>query len=251
MRSPPFLHSTIPLARKGLALATGRWAVVLLLGLCLWFFRAPLLRSAAAPLVTEEPLADADSLWISLCDARACPRSGLEMVARLQQARPSLRILLVAQDPSRIVQTQIVPTPTSVLQHQLAACAIPPQAITVLPRVARDFWEESRGMSAWLQKHPQARVQLLCPRFSSGNCRWILQRVLAAPELARVQVLAFPYHSDERRWWQSRAGVAAFLVGWLDRIYLWYQGEPQRSPRSWDPDAYQRSLAQQPAEAQR
>src|SRR5436853_373693 len=71
---------------------------------------------------------------------------------------------------------------------------------------------------AWLDEHPDARVNVLCPRLKSARWRYLLGRGVAAGTLGRVRLRAVAHPEyDETSWWRWKHGqldVFNNLVGY-------------------------------------
>src|SRR6266404_258532 len=107
----------------------GRWLlVILVLGTCLYGFRAPILRSVAGYLVVDEPSAKADYVLILPGVDRRYDRA-----AQMVHAGSVTSILLVEIRAKRLERMGFLPTFESMSQRELASRGVPASSITLIP----------------------------------------------------------------------------------------------------------------------
>lgn len=211
-----------------------------------WSLRGPLLWSLACPLIADGPAPPGCYLWLRTEDGIFIdgPPS-CKLAAYLRGTIPAGKILLVDARPCRLAKFGIVPPFATAAKRELQAYGVPASAIEILPGHQRGLEAELPVVSRFLAANRRAEVQLLCSRFSGAAYRRTIARVLPAEQAARVSFFGVlsPYY-NETNWWQSRSGVREFMFGWLQRIYGVIRAGDARGPIDWDPDAYERFLAQ-------
>jgi hypothetical protein len=209
--------------------------VVALLVLCLYLFRAPILRSAAWPLITEEPPEGVEWVLILSGDQSS------ERAAQLFR-ESGAQVLLVQGQPGRLERLGILPPRETRARIQLARQGVPEGAVVSVPSEGGTDWDAARALRGWLERRPEARVAALCDRFDSRRQRLVLDRILG-PESGRVRLLALPNRShDETCWWTQKGGTLDLCNSYLRLGHAWWCGESDEPWQEWDPDSYEKGL---------
>lgn len=216
-----------------------RWSVLLLGGFILGLlFHRLLLERAARAFIAEGASTGAARLVI------------LGGAGRFRYAAQEFKhgrtgeILLLEKPPSRLVRLGIVPSPAAVGHRELQRLGVDPSAISTLAYSSRDEWAWGRRLGEWLTKHDTVTAALVCDRFDSAYCRYVLDHTL--PEDARARVALRPLRDrryDEADWWKSFVGIESFLASTLDHGYARLVGESRPVQPEWYPDDYQAALA--------
>ncbi len=140
------------------------------------------------------------------------------------------KILLLLPRTSRIVEIGAVRSFEQMCRIQLGKRGVPPADIWPIRAEARDVWDEAHAMNDWLKAHPGSTVSIACSPFASGRLRHVFNRVGGSVAVERVRLAILPdpdFHED--CWWRSRAGVKAFMFGWLGLFYAWANEDEARS----------------------
>jgi hypothetical protein len=205
---------------------------------CLYLFRAPLLRSAENFLVVEQQLAAADYVLILDGDRR------YDQAAELLRAGHARQILVIEAKPERLQRKHLAPSPEDEARRELRARAVPGSSVHLIPGQAFTDWDRARSLSDWLNQRPQTKLVILCDQLGSRRLRHILDQVLGAEKARQVYLrpLAQRWH-EGIDWWQKREGVLGVGQGYLRLSYVWLFGEgAQAQWREWDPEEYERAL---------
>jgi len=220
--------------------------VILLVAACLWCWHPVILRGIARLLIVDQPQSPADYIWIRTEDGiHADGDRCYERAAALYHQDRSRRILLMEPYPCRVVRTGAVPCFEQISRRALEARRVPGEAVEVIGGSPRTLWQEARLLQAWLNKHPDAKVLLLCSRFAGRRWRYVLDTVLGADGAAKVALFAPPDRRyNETDWWKSRRGAKDLYYWALYLAYTWCQGERPAPLNPWNPDDYERSLRQ-------
>ena len=218
--------------------------MIALVAVAFWARRDALLRSAARALIWDDGPVRAGYLWIPSSEADAnCDPRYLDLIAKACKAEPARRVLVVEPARGRLVRTGVVPTFETMMRTELARRGVSDTAVVVVPGRARGYWEECRALGAWLDKHADASVCLVCDRFRSGSRRRVLEYVLPAGQSRQVRSFSVPHYAyDENGWWEDRTGIKDFMTAWLSRVYIECHGEDSIPDDAWNPDDYERSL---------
>ena len=195
----------------------------------------PALRGIAAGLVVDESPAGGDYAIIAGGDRRFAVTA--DMIRRNQVRR----VLLVTDQPSRLVRYGILPPWHEVARRELLENGVLEEAIELADWKAKDDWHFASRLNAWLNEHPRARLVVVADRFGSRRLRFILDSTLDAGDAGRVRILALPdrrYREDN--WWRTRGGLRSVLDAYLSLGYAWLTGASGSSHEDhWDPDQYE------------
>jgi uncharacterized SAM-binding protein YcdF (DUF218 family) len=213
---------------------------VVFLAVCLYGFRAPILRSVAGYLVVEDPPAAADYVLVQpYGDGR------YDRAAELYHSGLVHAILLVHRPPSRLERMGLLPTFETLTQHALVARGVPAQAITVLPGPARTDWERARWLRAWLEHQPPVHVIVFSDRFGGRKLRYIFDQMLGPDYAGCVRLLCLPGHRyDENNWWHQRTATVDIFDTYVRLAFTRLVGEGSEEWREWDPKEYEKKLRQ-------
>jgi uncharacterized SAM-binding protein YcdF (DUF218 family) len=220
---------------------TRRWwrrglVPILILGTCLYLFRAPILQSVAAYLVVDER-GPADYVLILDGDGR------YDRAASLYHSGSATRILLVESRPKRLERMGFRPSYITLSQRELAARGVPQDAVTVIPGQSRTDWDRARRLREWLQQQPAMSIVVLCNRFGGRRLRYIFDEILGADYAGRVRVSALPERGfGESDWWQNRQATVYVFDSYLRLAYDRLSGEDSEEWREWDPQEYSKKL---------
>jgi hypothetical protein len=228
---------------KGARKPKRRWwrrglLVALVLGVSLYWFRVPILRSVATYLVVDEPVETTDYLLILPGVDRR-----YDDAARRYHNGCASHILLLQRRPGRLERMGLQPTFEALSQRELAARGVPQDGITLIPVGVRNDWDRGRFLREWLQQQPDVRVAVLCDRFGGRRMRHIFDDTLGANCAAQVRLISLPDRLyDETNWWQHRVATVDLFASYIRFAYARLWGEPPEEGHEWDPDAYIRSL---------
>jgi hypothetical protein len=222
-----------------------KWAVRLLVlasvALVLYFFRAPLLRTAGRALVVDEGMQPGDVLLLFGADR------GAEQVAQSYREGSTQRVLVLEGPPGRLERLGVVDSAGTQARKALDRQGVPEAVLTVVTSPGPGAWNRARGLREWLEANPDARVALLCDRFNSRRLRLVFQRILGDELAGRVHWCAVPSRGfDETNWWQNNAGLRAGVNGYLRLAHVYFYGENPQGDQEWDPDQYEQTLPRQP-----
>ena len=220
---------------------TRRWwrrglLAVLVLGTCLYLFRAPVLQSVAAYLVVDER-GPADDVLILDGDGR------YDRAANLYQSGSATRILLAESCPKRLERMGLGPSSITLNQRELTARGVPQDAIVVIPGQSRTDWDRARGLREWLQQRPAVGIVVLCDRFGGRRLRYIFDEILGSEYAGRVRVSALPERRfGENDWWKNRQAIVYLFDSYVKLAYDRLSGEDSEEWREWDPQEYSKKL---------
>jgi hypothetical protein len=238
---PSRTGSAARLAAPAAPRLAGRWlrrlAVVLVVGGCLWLFRAPLLTAAAGLLVVDQPIEAAE--YVVVLDEWTQGREAL----RVFQAAGASRLLLLRDRPCRLHQCQLLAPEGDVLRGELSRSGLSPRLLRVLTCQEKGRSAQLRLLSEVLAEEPRARVIVLCDRFRSRCCYQLCRALLPRDQAERIRMHAVidPLY-DEQDWWRHKEGVLNFFDGVLGYTYFLIHGAEIKNEPGWDPDRYEEEL---------
>jgi hypothetical protein len=201
-----------------------------------------ILRATAGALIVDQQAAEFD--WLCLMPLGglhvegddACP-----IAARLCREMPSRRVLLVEPPAMRIVQVNAVPSFRVNMEKDFQRYDIPWSAVEMLPIASERDQVKVEALGAWLERHPQSRVQLLCDRFRSRCWRMLLDKQLTPDQAGRVSLRALPQQEyDETNWWRKRSGIRDLMLESLAILYTWSPWKDGEARLPSDPEGYER-----------
>jgi len=181
-----------------------------------YFFRAPLLRSAAKAWVVNDPPAKADAIVLLGGGIQFRPFE----TARLYQQGLAPRILIMNSELLETDREELTIPWQEMARRILVRKGVPEAAVQVAGKDLTSTYEEACAVRDWCQTS-QARV-LLIPTgpFHTRRVRWVFRRVLGNSGV-QVRVLAIP--SDHfADWWRHEESLIDFnneLVKFA--MYLW------------------------------
>ena len=199
------------------------WAAVVLAAIVA--LHPLILRVCAGVLIVDQRHGAVDGIVIVAGDGR------FDAAATWVRRDRERRILLIEQQPERLVELGILPSQEALAQRELAKRAVSDDRIELIPGAARNLPESLQVLAAWLDRHPDTRVAILHERFDSRDLRLVIDGTLRRESARRIDIWALPNrHYDERNWWLSRRGVSKLILGSIALAYTWCQGGPGDAP---------------------
>lgn len=201
------IRPLLRLARLGLVLA-----LILVLA---WFFREPLLNSAAHLWVIDDSVTHADAAivlgggrdWRPFAAAEIL-KSGVAdriLVAQVSH-QPSERALAHASE-------------TEVNLAVLAQLGVPPDRIGTFGTSVTSTRDEAASLREWAQTNRITSVVIPTDPFHTRRVKWIFERQLAGTGVTVfVKAVPHPDHQVER-WWTNETGFLTFQNELLKSLY--------------------------------
>lgn len=209
-----------------------RIALLSVVGAILLLAHGILLRALTIPIISDEPPGDAATLCMTGTELGTLHEFGFDKVTAWWRESPRRRILLLGVKWTRIGEALDIPSFDEAGRRELIKQGVPGTAVESISGQASDTWGRAHRLKTWLDDHPDAHVVLPCPRFQSGQTRFILDTVLGPDERSRVRIIAPRCPTcDETTWWRSRSSVKEFMYGWIGLIYARIEGESRAGPR--------------------
>jgi len=180
--------------------------------------REPVLRVAGWTLVVSEPVAPADVIVLSLYSGGA----GALEAADLVQSGISKRVA-VFMDPRSLEDREFIRRGLRYEDEgarqirQLASLGV--ADVMRIPTIEGGSEGEGQALPQWCDEHQLQSIVFVADRDHSRRVRRVLDRTMKGHS-TRVTVQPARYSNfDPDRWWETRRGVAAELVG-LQKLLL-------------------------------
>jgi uncharacterized SAM-binding protein YcdF (DUF218 family) len=183
--------------------------LLLFLGVVLaaaWYWRAPLLRRAAAAWIVNQPLLPADLVVV----LGGGPDTRPFEAARLFHQGLAPKILLMNPRPSAATELGLLPTEADLSRDILLKQKVPADAIFVAADLVTNSYDESICVRNWAGTNKVRSVIIPTDVFHTRRVRWLYAKEFSATGI-RVEIEAVPGHEYSRDdWWQHEQGVVAF-----------------------------------------
>ncbi|MBV8921452.1 MAG: hypothetical protein JOZ76_25815 [Bradyrhizobium sp.] len=179
--------------------------------------REPFLRAAGWALVASEPVAPADVIVLSLDSGGA----GALEAADLVQSGISKRVAVFVDPPSledrEFARRGLLYEDEGQIR-QLRSLGVPD--VARIPTIEGGSTEgEGQALPPWCDEHQLQSIVFVADKDHSRRVRRVLDRTMKGHS-TRVMVQPAHYSNfDPDRWWETRRGVAAELVG-LQKLLL-------------------------------
>jgi uncharacterized SAM-binding protein YcdF (DUF218 family) len=171
-----------------------------------YYFRAPLLRAAAAAWIVNDPLTKADAIVVLGGGMETRPFEA----ARLYHLGLAPTILLTTSGPLPSEQLGANPPATEIARRILMRKEVPDSAIAVAPDIVNSTYDESIAVRNWAKTNHIRRIIIATDVFPARRARWVFRKELG-PEGIQVEVDAVPVREySSSNWWTNDLGVVAF-----------------------------------------
>ena len=181
--------------------------------------REPVLRAAGWALVVNEPVASADIIVLSLDSGGA----GALEAADLVQSGISKRVAVFMDPPSLQDHEFIRRGLPYEDEGARQICQLRSLGVTDIVRISTieggSTEGEGQALPPWCDEHQLQSVVFVADKDHSRRVRRVLDRVMKGHS-TRVTVQPARYSNfDPDRWWETRRGIAAVIVG-LQKLLL-------------------------------
>lgn len=180
-----------------------------------WFHREALLQQTADLWIVSEPVEDGDAVVVLAGGVATRPAAAAE----LYRAGTVKYVLVTADAPYQLSDSQVVAATTGVSVDILKRSGVAPQAIMLVGRDVRSTYQEALAVREWAQRAGAKTIIVVTEMFSSRRVRWIFRKELAVIGVKVITDVVPEPHLDIHRWWQSQAGAVAFGREILKYLY--------------------------------
>jgi uncharacterized SAM-binding protein YcdF (DUF218 family) len=195
-----------------------RIAAILVLGVTLYVFRAPILRAVANAYVVDEPAVKADAIVVLGGGANTRPFAA----ARLFHEGYSPRVLVMNTEREPTDALGVTTPESNVNRRVLRALKVPDSAVVVVGREVSSTHDEALAVREWAQENSAKQILVPTDLFHTRRVKWLFGRALA-PLNTQVQVRAIPQRKySTTNWWQHEEGLVGFQNEVLKfALYRW------------------------------
>jgi uncharacterized SAM-binding protein YcdF (DUF218 family) len=207
-------HSPKKYLQRNLLVAS---AVLLLLAILVYAFRAQILTGIADLLVVNDPLQPADMIIVLNGGYNTRPFRASELY---QQGLAPV-IVIVRSEVLPAEKLGLAPNDTDVSISVMEQLGVPPGKIVVLPVEggATSTFDEAIALRQYIKTHNIHSLILLTSAFHTRRAKWVFDRELAGLPIT-LEVTAVPYYGfDESNWWQSEDGLIALSNEYIKLAY--------------------------------
>ena len=171
-----------------------------------YFFRVPLLRSAANLWIINDPPQKADAIVLLGGGLETRPFAA----ARLYRDGYAPRILVTSPRPSPTDEMGLTTREIDTARQVLVKEGVPDSALVEIGKDVQNTYDEAIAVRAWLQTNHATRVIIPTDIFHTRRVHWVFCKQLK-PVGVQVLVQAVPVREyTQASWWRDERGVLAF-----------------------------------------
>jgi hypothetical protein len=202
-------------------------AILGILLLAVWVFRASLLRGLAAGLIVDDrppalqpgdwPHEPADAVLILGGDRQ------FDLAAGLYQP-DATTVLIYRSRPDRMVRMGIMPPSHEFVRRELLKRGISSHDLDEIAGASLSRSTIGAALGGWLAEHPDRTVHVLCDRFSSRTWKVVFARDVDSSLAGRITIVPLPHRQfDETNWWRSKVGTMAVVDGYIRLAFHYWR----------------------------
>ena len=180
-----------------------------------WFFREPLLRSAAQAWIVNDPVPRADAVVVLGGGADWRPFAAADMY--LAGHAPVVLVAHPEPSPSQVLLHH--PSEAEIYFGILTNKGVPASAILPFGQNVTSTRDEAAALRDWVLKSNARDIIIPTDPFHTRRARWIFTRALEGTGVTvHVQSVAHPRY-DAGNWWQREEGFLGFQNELLKTAY--------------------------------
>jgi uncharacterized SAM-binding protein YcdF (DUF218 family) len=189
--------------------------LVLLLGVFVYAFRAPILRTAADVWIVNQPVRDADAAVILGGGRDYRPLAA----AHLYEQGKVRWILITQSKPPPTVGMGVVPAEGEVVRRILLKKDVPEEAIAFIGRDVASTFDEAVALRAWVEESKSRSVLIPTDLFHTRRVRWVFRTVLEGTGVDVRVIAVEPPGYNATNWWQHHEGLITFQNEIIKYLY--------------------------------
>jgi uncharacterized SAM-binding protein YcdF (DUF218 family) len=196
-------------------------AVILLLVLLVWLFRAPILTGVAEVLIVNDEPHPADIIFLLNGDFNTRPFKAAELY---KQGLAPLVVIARSEDLPA-VKAGLLPNDTDVSVGVLKKAGVPSDKIVVLPFTGgvTSTFDEATALHRYMETTHISRVILVTSSFHTRRAKWIFNRELIGLPVT-LEMVAVPYSSfDQTNWWKNESGLITLDNEYIKLVYYLFK----------------------------
>jgi uncharacterized SAM-binding protein YcdF (DUF218 family) len=196
-------------------------AVLLLLVILAFTFRAQILTGIADYLIVSDKLQPADVIVLLNSEVNTRPFRASEVY---QQGLAPV-ILIARSENAPTVDLGLLPNETDISVAVMEKLGVSAGKIIVLPfpgGVTSTF-DEASAVRQYVVAHQTHRIILVASAFQSRRARWTFEKVLAGLPVS-LDMAAVPYAGfDQTNWWKNEAGLITLNNEYIKLFYYLFK----------------------------
>jgi len=196
-------------------------AILLLLAILAFSFRAQILTAIASYLIVDDRLQPADLIFLLNGDYDTRPFRAAELYQ--QGLAPVVGIARAENTPA--VDLGLVPNDTDISVGVLEKLGVPSEKIIILsvPGGVTSTFDEAAALRQYIGTHAVHRIILATSSFHTRRSRWIFNKTLAGLQVT-LEMAAVPYDGiDQTNWWKSESGIIKLNNEYIKLFYYFFK----------------------------
>lgn len=193
--------------------------IVIVAGVITYILRVPLLVGLADYLVVDDPLTEADIIFVLGGDVDSRPFHAVELYN--QEVAPE--IVLARAEDGPAAELGYMPNISDVTVEIILAEGVITDDLTVLtiPGGATSTYDETLILRDYIIEHDIDRVVVVTTAFHTRRASWIFDRNLGDMPIELSFSAADEFKFDTTNWWQIERGLITLFNEYVKLGYYW------------------------------
>ena len=200
----------------------GTGAIILLLVLLAYAFRASILTGVADVLIVSDDPQPADILFLLNGDFNTRPFRASELYK--QGLAPEVVIARSEDGPA--VKLGLIPNETDICVSVLERTGVPSDKIVILPFLpagVTSTFDEATALHRYIEATHLRKDILVTSAFHTRRAKWIFERELAGLPVT-LEMVAVPYSTfDQTDWWKNESGLITLNNEYIKLVYYFFK----------------------------
>ena len=197
----------------------GLLAVVAVLMVAGYVFRAPLLAEVARAWVVNEPATQADAIVILGGGIENRPFAAARMFH--EGIAPKVLYMNVRLGPAEELGVGL--SEREETRRILLSNSVPESALVALGTNVASTYDESRAVREWVRQTGATSIVIATDLFHTRRARWIFRRELRDTPVKIYIVGVAPVRYKMNDWWRNEEGVIQFQNELAKSVYYWFK----------------------------
>jgi uncharacterized SAM-binding protein YcdF (DUF218 family) len=196
-------------------------AILLLLVVLAYTFRAPILTGVADVLIVNDPLQPADIIFLLNSDYNIRPFRASELYK--QGLAPV--VVIARSENTPVVDLGLLPNDTDISIGVMEKLGVPAEKIIVLqiPGGVTSTFDEAAVLRNYVETKHIQKVILVTSAFHTRRAKWIFDRELSGLPV-KLEMAAVPYTSfNQTNWWKNETGLITLNNEYIKLVYYLFK----------------------------
>jgi uncharacterized SAM-binding protein YcdF (DUF218 family) len=196
-------------------------AILLLVFVCAYVFRAPILTDVGDYLIVSDRLQPADAIFVLNSEVNVRPFYATDLY---QQGLAPL-IVIARSENSPVVKLGLLPNDTDIDVAVMEKLGVPASKIVVLsfPGGVTSTFDEADALREYIETKGIQRVIVVTSAFHTRRAKWILDRQLAGlPVILEMAPAPYP-NFDQTNWWRNENGLITVNNEYVKLFYYFFK----------------------------